>query len=1265
MDLTRFSLRTRLLAGFLSTAALTAVLVVLALYQIHRMAGLTVNMHEHPLQVGYAIRDTRGYVWNISTLLTRADENYTPAQIDNMEDKIASLERQAMERIALLKERYLGDQADVAAIKERLEAWRTLRAEKILYLRQNTWLEHERDYTVKANRFADDLVDRCQVVADFAAGKAKFFADDAVEQERVGLVITLAVGCLLILCKVLVGLTITSSVISPLGVMVGRLRGIAHGDFRQDLDIRRGDEIGALADSFREMRRSLMDKSATAEAVAAGDLERDPQPSSPGDILGASLLRMTQALRQAAAESRRKDWHKTGINELAARTSGLRQTGALAQTALDFLAGYLDAKVGAFYAATEEGRFMLAGSHALMSGYAAPESLLPGDGVAGQAARQGKLLSVTDLPEGYLPVASSLGSTAPRNVVAVPLVHEGEVRGVMELGALHVLDEDHVAFLEAAGRLVAVAAAGIQHHARLERLLAKSREQADMLQEQQEALRVANEELEEQAQVLRTSEEELKQQQEEMQVINEELEEKNLFLERQEAVVAERNTELEKAGEALSRKAEELARASRYKSEFLANMSHELRTPLNSLLILSRNLADNSKGNLTPDQVESAEVIHQGGTDLLELINDILDLSRIEAGKVAIHLARTRLDELTANLSRHFDPMAKDKGLDLAIDVDPDAPRMLVTDGLRLEQILRNLLSNAIKFTERGSVRLRVFTPAPGQVPPVIGERPAVAFEVTDTGIGIPPEKQAQIFEAFQQADGSITRRFGGAGLGLSISRELAALLGGAMQLTSSPGQGSVFTLFAPVESPDLREAAAEAGEVGTAAQPIPASPGRAAATAPEPRPFLPPPSLASGARPGEAPHLPKGWDSSVMDDRAELTGDDKAILIIEDDETFARILRDLCRDKGFKALVSPSGLGGLELARTCGPAAVILDLKLPDTDGWEVMHQLKTGPATRHIPVHIISAQEAGLDALRQGAIGFLTKPVSRGDLDVAFGRIESVLAKKIKELLVVEDSPVMRRSIVELVSDQDVHAVEASSGEEALAAMRERSFDCVVLDLGLPDMSGFELLRRLEDEPDVGIPPVVVYTGRDLTREEEMELRRYSESIIVKGARSEERLLDEATLFLHSMVGKLPRSKQRMLRSLRDPNAALEGKSVLVVDDDMRNLFAVSRLLEDKGMTVIKAENGEKALEALDGNPETDLVLLDIMMPVMDGYETLRRLRAQPRFSGLPVIALTAKAMKEDREHCLAAGASDYLPKPVDVERLYSVLRVWLSRS
>jgi CheY-like chemotaxis protein/HAMP domain-containing protein len=991
--------------------------------------------------------------------------------------------------------------------------------------------------------------------------------------------------------------------------------------------------------------RSLTDWS---RRVTGGDLTLVDikAPKNEIGVLNESFREAVKSMRAARSEEERRNWQKTGLSELDDRMRGEQDPDVLCRNIVTFIAKYLKARVGAFYLDNGDGVFNLKASYAYKTRKNLSNEFKMGEGLIGQAALEKQSILLTDVPDDYIAISSGLGEKPPKNILVMPLVFNELTLGVIELGSFEAFSEDQRTFLEENGERISIALNSASARQQLQKALGVTQQQAEELETQQEELRAANEELEEQTQALEESEQKLKAQQEELEVANEELREKNEYLEQQKR-------EIEETRKAIEVKAEELEIAGKYKSEFLANMSHELRTPLNSLLLLSSILSENKEGNLTEDQLESTQVIYQSGNDLLSLINEILDLAKIESGKMELQSEEILIKDIADSIAANFQHMIDDKGLRLAINISENAPTDIHTDRKRVEQIIKNLMSNAIKFTEKGGVTVDFSRPG-GDVNlsgSELAGQDAIAIAVRDTGIGISPEDQKIIFEAFQQVEGGTARQYGGTGLGLSISRELARLFGGEIHLISEKGKGSTFTLYLPIKAEKKRSS-----EIGDRKR----GPEDSSA-------FRAPHSAFESSLRGVGPYGPEAelrTPSSIEDDRDSLSKDEKAILVIEDDPKFARLLLKLCHERGLKCLATPFGEEGLELAEKYLPEAIILDIKLPGIDGWTVLETLKESPKIRHIPVHIMSVEEPTMEAFRKGAIGYLMKPVKKEDLEAAFHKLDEVSSKEVKTLLVVEDDENLRKSIIKLIGNGDVCSEEAANGEETIRALKSKTFDCMIMDLGLPDMTGFQLLKALEAEEGVTIPPVIVYTGRELTREEDAQLREYAESIIIKGVKSEERLLDEASLFLHRVVSKMPEKKRQMITSLHDTDVMFKDKTVLVVDDDMRNVFALSRVLEERGMRVLKAENGQKALKVLKDTPEVDLVLMDIMMPVMDGYETMKRIRAQETFRKLPVIALTAKAMKEDKMRCIAAGASDYLTKPVDVNRLISMMRVWLYR-
>jgi signal transduction histidine kinase/DNA-binding response OmpR family regulator/CHASE3 domain sensor protein len=944
------------------------------------------------------------------------------------------------------------------------------------------------------------------------------------------------------------------------------------------------------------------------------------------DLVRLSGL-FSETLRQESEHNdalRHQAWLRSGQTALSERMAALHALEPLAQEVLAHVARYLDGVVAAMYVRADDGVLTRIGAYGFVHDAAqhAP-TIQPGGSLAAQAVGQRRPLVVRDLPPDYIKVGSSLGEAPPRELLIAPISNHGKVRGVIEIGFLHPVTERDVEFMELVGPTVGAAVAAVLYHQRLQLALEESQTLNEELQVQQEELRTANEELEEQSRALEESQSALENQQAELEQTNDQLAEQasNLDL---------KNTALNEAQGQLRQRALELERASRYKSEFLANMSHELRTPLNSSLILAKLLADNASGNLNEEQVRFAQTIHSAGNDLLQLINDILDISKVEAGKLELVPEELPVRRVVDALARTFEPLARQKELRFSVTVAPTVPATIHSDRQRLEQVLKNLLSNAVKFTDSGSVTLALSATAEGWI----------QFAVRDSGIGIAPDQQERVFDAFHQADGTTSRRFGGTGLGLSISRDLTALLGGTLALESSPGQGSTFTLSLP-------SSGAVAATPPAAPAPAPASAAAAVATRAD---------AGVPAEPADAPA------PAFPDDRARARAGRRTVLAIEDDPVFARILYDLAHDLDYRCLVALSAAEGLDLAASQAPDAILLDMRLPDRSGLSVLQLLKESPDTRHIPVHVVSSMDNGGEALHLGAIGYALKPASREQLEEVFRKLQEKSAQKIKHVLLVEDDERQRDSVVRLIADADVEIAAVGSGGEALALLRTRIFDCMIIDLKLPDMQGRTLLERMSAEELCSFPPVIVYTGRNLTRDEEAELLKYSRSIIIKGARSPERLLDEVTLFLHKVESQLSSERQNMLRTVRGRDRVFEGRTILLVDDDVRNVFALTSALEQRGAQVEVGRNGLEALARLDAVPAIDLVLMDVMMPVMDGLEAMRRIRTDPRFERLPIIAITAKAMKDDQQQCLAAGANDYLAKPIDLTRLYSLLRVWM---
>jgi CheY-like chemotaxis protein/signal transduction histidine kinase/HAMP domain-containing protein len=1037
---------------------------------------------------------------------------------------------------------------------------------------------------------------------------------------------------------------------------------VANGDLKQDLTVKSKGEVAALADTINNMTETLATfadqvtsvarevgvegrlggqanvpgaagtwKDLTgnvnllaanltsqvraiaevATAVTKGDLTRSIQVDARGEVaeLKDNINTMIGNLRLTTDVNSEQDWLKTNLAKFTNMLQGQRDLTTVGRLLLTELTPLVNAHMGVIYQVENENNPQL---H-LLSSYAGdganphPQFVQFGDGLIGQCAMDKRQRLVSDIPTDAVPINSALLRVAPKNLVVLPVLFENQVKAVIELSSVGSFTTSQMTFLEQLTDSIGIVLNSIEATMQTEGLLKQSQQLAGELQTQQKELQQTNEQLEQKAQ---------------------QLAERNVEVER-------KNQEIEQARRALEEKATELSLTSKYKSEFLANMSHELRTPLNSILILGQQLTENPDGNLSVKQVEFARTIHGAGTDLLNLISDILDLSKIESGTVTVDAEEILTTSLLETVGRPFRHEAENRHLSFDIDVDANLARSMVTDSKRLQQVLKNLLSNAFKFTAEGGVRLSVAAAVGGWSTdhPILNHAAAVvAFEVTDTGIGIPLEKQKLIFEAFQQADAGTSRKYGGTGLGLAISRELASLLGGEIHLRSTPGKGSSFTLYLPLKysGPTVAPRA--------------------------PSPYATAPALQVASQERIIEQLP--------DDRLNLEPGDTILLIVEDDPHYARVLIDLARDKGFKVLVAARGAEALELAKQFQPTAVSLDVFLPDMLGWTVLSQLKHNPLTRHIPVQVITLDEDRQHALARGAFSFVNKPTTTEGVSAALSQIKEYTKPRRKRLLIVEDNAAEQLSIRELLDHKDIEIITTGTGAEALSMLRDSPCDCVVLDLRLPDMSGFEVLDRIRDDDALSNVPVVVFTGRELSAEEDAELHTMARSIVVKGVESPERLLDETSLFLHRVITELPTEKQRMLEKLNSSDEDLVGKTVLLVDDDARNIFALSSVLERRGMKVLTATTGNEAVALVESSPQIAIVLMDIMMPQMDGYQTMGVIRQNPSFGRLPIIALTAKAMKGDREKCLEAGASDYLAKPVNTEQLLLAIRMWLHR-
>ena len=971
--------------------------------------------------------------------------------------------------------------------------------------------------------------------------------------------------------------------------------------------------IGAFFLAARSIAQPLRHLAELMERLARHDLSIEVPYGERRDEVG-TISRALGVFKAMSVATYQSDWVKSGVGDISVSIQKCSDLRSFADTLLKDLAPRLNAGVGVFFAFDEtREELTLSGSYGFRERRHMTTTYRLGEGLVGQSALERKPILLSPVPEDYIRIHSGTGEASPRCVLVTPILSKGRLLGVLELASFEPFDAMRQRLVDDAAQAVGLSLDNLMRALRTAELLEQSQRQAQELQVaeeelrvQQEELRTTNDQLQQQSQRLIASEEELR-------VQAEELQKSNSDLRRHSDAISEQKDRLEALQKETEIKAADLERANQYKSQFLANMSHELRTPLNSMLILSQDLAENRSGNLDEEQVESASIIHSSGSNLLRLINEILDLSKVEAGKMDVMREPISVAAFTQRMERNFRHVAQDKGLDFSIDCAPDVPATFICDEGKLEQITNNLLGNAFKFTHEGNVAVTFAAADAGQ---------SLVIEVADSGIGIPDDKLDAIFEAFEQVDASSRRQYGGTGLGLAISRSLAQLLGGSLTVRSVLGEGTTFRLKLPVK---LAE-----GETAR----VPAHP------------------VSQG--PAPAPRLAARPTVTVEDDRHMLEDGKARILVVEDDQVFARTLVNIVRRSGYQVLAAGDGESGLALARAHNPTGILLDIMLPGMDGWTVIERLKQDPATRHIPVHIVSALEEAPRGRQMGAIGFLTKPVRSEQLVEALSNLAHFAPGRQRRVLVVDDDEAARRAVVKLLSREGVEVIAAESGEDAIARMDEAEFDCLVLDLGLPGMSGFDVLEHLSARSRH--VPVVIYSGREVTPEESLRLRNYTDSIVIKGALSPERLLDEVSLFLHSVRGEKGTVPDH-------PDGDLAGRHVLVVDDDMRNIYALAKVLRGKGMTVTLAQDGAKALSQLEAHRDVEMVLMDIMMPVMDGYEAMAKIRARGgAWARLPIIALTAKAMKDDREKCLAAGANDYMAKPIDVPRLISMIRAWL---
>ncbi|MGZ5027150.1 MAG: response regulator [Methylobacter sp.] len=1167
----------------------------LAMQSIVTLNTLMETINNHPLLVIDEVQQAKNNLVSIQRdrrELLGIDRQETQ---ETLVHNIAKMDQELDAHLAVLRSQYLGPADDVAQLARALSNWRRLREETLTMERNSASAEAMTKIGHERREYAHDMENKFQDILNFARAKAKSLQDaaDAEQQKAINRLAVVMLG------MVIIGgvgtRLITRSITEPLEVLRRRMSDLASG--RLDVEV-----------PFQSGKSELTDMAVAVQIFKESAVKLESQRK-----LKASVSQLSTLLQLASTTL---DLSRQVINELVPQLGG----GA-----------------GVFYLWNEtDGHFELLASYGLKKRRNLNSFFKTGEGLVGQCALERKAIILTEVPDDYARIVSGIGEAPPRTVLVAPVLSKDKVLAVIEIGAFLPFTVEQQELIDEVLPIIALNLEILERNNRTRMLLQQTQSQAEDLRASEEELRAQGEQLQitndelqlktgklqQQAEELRASEEELRAQREQLEASNADLEEKTQGLEQQARLLEQARTEADK-------RALERDTASRYKSEFLANMSHELRTPLNSLLILARSLRDNEQGNLTDDQVESAEVIHESGASLLRLINDILDLSKVEAGKMEVAAIDIDLDQFSSSLMQRFRLLAETKGLALSVTTAGDLPKLMHSDSGKLDQIINNLVGNAIKFTEKGSVTVCFKCPENTDVLSGTGisAAEAIAIEVADTGIGIPEDKLESVFRAFEQVDGSSSRAYGGTGLGLTISRRLAQLLGGDITVSSSEGKGSVFTLILPLKSD---------GALGKAA----VAPIQAVAVSSPVRPL-------SVAR------------KKIDDDRDNIIPNDETILVIEDDEAFAKIVRDMSRKRGFKCLVAEDGKAGLDLAKCYRPTGIVLDVGLPLMDGWTVMEQLKQQPETRHIPVHFMSATDSGQRGLEMGAVGYFTKPVSKEQIESAFERIRHFSTSSERRILLVDDDVGTHKAVTVLLDNANVEIIAEKTGEAALARLENgEQFDCMILDLGLPGINGLGLLEECARK-HLPMPPVIVYSGRDLSEQDTLALREYTDSIVIKGARSPERLFDEVTLFLHSVRSNLPAAQQQMLSKPQHKEEGLAEHTVLIVDDDMRNTFALSKVLRAKGLKVLMAQDGLKALSQLKQNPDISLVLMDIMMPGMDGYTAIHEIRQQQCFQDLPIIALTAKAMIGDREKCLAAGANNYLSKPLDIDDLMAMMR------
>jgi signal transduction histidine kinase/DNA-binding response OmpR family regulator/methyl-accepting chemotaxis protein len=1311
----KLNIRAKLLMAFTLVLILSSAVNIYGLLQMNILAELTTKIYNHPLQVTRAVLSANTEIIKMHRGMKDVALSQNEVDIETAHKMVTQYEQNVYQQFTIVKQWILGQEGAklIAETIQTFRDWAPIREEVIALMKQS---KRAQASAITKGKGADHVLlldSKMEALKNYAAHKANGMYQSAQTTKKTVITTTLLALIIVIIASALLIFFLSHSIVNSVRIIktvaqqmvAGEVAATVQNQTMQKEIIAYQDEMGdigraffAVADYFKtvigdivqisqglaegnlhvkakadyrgdfvQIQNALETASSdlwhviedivqVSQSLAQGDKHVMSKAEYRGDFVQIKEALETASTKLTAATTRNlnQDWLKTGQTQLNDKMSGEQEQVKLTSNIIAFLANYLDMQLGILYLFQEakdqrQARLKVIASYAYNHRQGLKNEFKIGEGLVGQAALEKETIHLTKVPENYyVRIQSGLGKALPKNVLIQPFFYEETLKGVIELATFQTITELQLDFLNQVMPNIGIAINTAQSRSRMQILLQESQKQTEELQSQSEELQSQSEELQTQQEELRQTNEELEEQTRELERQKQDVQTKNLSLEQAQ-------TDMEKAKLAIETKAKELELASKYKSEFLANMSHELRTPLNSLLILAQMLGENKEGNLTDKQMEYAKTIFNSGSDLLTLINEILDLSKVEAGKIEIHVENVRLKDLVDMVNQKFNHVAEPKGIAFPITVADDLPSSVKTDGHRLQQIINNLLSNAFKFTNEGEVRLTIQRPTPdfAQWQTQSGNNeldPAktIAFSVTDTGIGIPKDKQMLIFEAFQQVDGTTSRRYGGTGLGLSISRQLARILGGDLHLQSEEGQGSTFTLY-------LAEHHLET---------VPNSEMFSLANLAKPEPQSSDDQLSQIVQEQKILKSLETPDDSIMDDRSRLTPEDKTLLIIEDDREFATLLMTTAWEKDFKCIMAEDGKTGLQYANQYHPHAIILDVGLPQLDGWTVMEKLKENPETRHIPVHFMSASEKARDAKQMGAIGYLLKPINLDELGDAFTKIEQFITKKIKEVLIIADNEQHQQALLKIILSENVQTKVVSTLAQTRQELQDNTFDALILDVEVEQQSGLNLLEQLQQQDELFQAPIIIYAKRDLTEAEDSILQKFAKYFTLKTVCSPERLLEEATLFLHQVEEHLPSDKQKMLQMVHNKDAILAHKKILLVDDDVRNTFALMSFLERKQMEVFVGENGKEALTVLDEHPDISIVLMDIMMPEMDGYEAIQEIRKQTRFRKLPIIALTAKAMKGDKIKCIEAGASDYLAKPVDTEKLVSLMRVWLYR-